>query len=73
MLTREEARAFKARWEMVNRVTAAEAAGASAEDKLRQLAVLYEAAAALSRGGPSERGEAGVRARWLRLKEVLHA
>ena len=73
MLTAEEAREFKSRWEAVNRVTAEEVRRTPVEEKLRQLALMHEAGQALGWGDPARRDEARVRARWVRLKESAHA
>ena len=73
VMTKEEARQFKTRWQLVNRVTLQEARRLTPEVKLRQLASLYEAGQALGWDARGQEGDAEVRERWRRLKENRHA
>ena len=68
----EEARQFKARWQIVNDFTAEEARHAAPALKLRQLALMYEAGQSLGWADASAQGEAEVLDRWRRLRELLH-
>ena len=70
MMSKEEARRFKARWRLVNDFTADEARGAPPETKLRQTALLYEAAESFGWAEALREGESDVRERWRRLKEL---
>lgn len=72
-MTKDEARAFKSRWELVNRVTAEETRRTPVEIKLRQLAQMYEAGQALGWAGGLKDGEEEVRERWRRLREFYNA
>lgn len=69
MMTREEAERFKARWRLVNDFTDEEARRTPPEVKLRQTALLYEAADAFGWAEKLREGEDEVRERWRRLKE----
>jgi hypothetical protein len=71
-MTKEEAREFKMRWRLVNRVTAAEVRRMSVAFKLQQLALLFEAAQVFDPGGQRRASETEVRARWQRLRERFH-
>ena len=70
MMTKEEARRFKARWKLVNDFTADEARRTPPETKLRQTALLYEAAQTFGWAEALREGEAEVRERWRLLKEL---
>ena len=72
-MTKEEARQFKARWKLVNDAVIEEVRRTPASIKLKQLAQMYEAGRALGWSEALDGGEAGVRERWRRLKEKLHA
>lgn len=72
LMTKEEAKQFKERWRLVNRVTNEEARRMPVALKLQQLALLYEAAQTLGRGRQLRADETEVRARWRRLKEKFH-
>lgn len=69
-MTGEEARQFKARWKLVNDFTAEEARRTPPEVKLRQLALMYEAAQTLGWAASLREGEEEVRERWRRLREA---
>jgi hypothetical protein len=69
MLTKEEAEQFKARWKLVNDFTDDEARCAPPEVKLRQTALLYEAAHTFGWTERLRDGEEEVYERWRRLKE----
>lgn len=69
MMTKEEARQFKERWKLVNDFTDEEARRTPPEVKLRQTALLYEAAHAFGWAEKLREGEDEVRERWRRLKE----
>lgn len=69
----EDARGYMQRWKLVAEVEQREAAQASPTQKLRDLAMLVEAARAL--GGPDEEDEEAeqVRLRWNLLGERMGA
>lgn len=71
-MTVEEMRQFKARWKIVNDFTAGEARDAPPAIKLRQLALMYEAGQAFGWAGVPRKGEAEVRERWRRLREMVN-
>jgi hypothetical protein len=71
MLTKEEARRFQERWRLVNARTIQEVRDTAPEEKLRQTAVLFEAAHSLGWVDQLAEGEQAVRARWILLKEKL--
>lgn len=68
-MTREEALAWKARWEFVNAAEREELRTASPEHKLRQLAALMASVEPLGLTRALREGEGEVRARWVHLKE----
>lgn len=68
-MTKREALEFKARWKMVNDFTAGEARRTPAALKLRQLALMYEAAQKFGWAEALREGEDAVRERWRRLRE----
>ncbi|HYY93344.1 MAG TPA: hypothetical protein VE713_02410 [Pyrinomonadaceae bacterium] len=71
-MTKEEAQQFKARWKLANDFTDEEVRRMMPEEKLRQVALLYELGQAL--GWPDDSEEvAKVRERWRRLKEYYEA
>jgi hypothetical protein len=70
MMTSEEARQFKARWKLVNDFTAEEARQTTPRLKLRQTALLYEAARTFGWLNALREGEEEVHECWRRLKEV---
>jgi hypothetical protein len=70
MMTTEEARQFKARWKLVNDFTDEEARRTPPEVRLRQTALLYEAAQTFGWADALREGEEDVRERWRRLKEI---
>ena len=69
MMTKEEAHQFKERWKLVNDFTDEEARTTPPEVKLRQTALLYEAAYTFGWAEKLSEGEEEVRERWRRLKE----
>ena len=71
MLTKEELIRFQERWRLVNARTIQEVRDTTPEEKLRQTAVLFEAAHALGWVDELAEGEEDVRARWILLKERL--
>jgi hypothetical protein len=71
VLTREEATKFKERWRLVNERTAQEIRDASPEEKLKETAVMFEAAHDLGWVDRLALGEEEVRSRWVTLKERL--
>jgi hypothetical protein len=71
MLTREEAIRFKERWRLVNARTAQEVLDTSPEEKLRETAVMFEAAHSLGWVDRLSQDEEAVRERWILLKERL--
>lgn len=70
-MTKEEALRFKSRWEVVNEFTAEEARRAPATLKLRQIALMYEAAQTFGWADALAEGEDAVRERWRRLRDTL--
>gem|GEM_PF-752503 len=72
-MTKEQARQFKERWELVNKVTIEEVRRTPVAVKLQQLALMYEAGQVLGWAGRLREGEDEVRERWRRLKEKFHA
>jgi hypothetical protein len=69
MMTKEEARAFKEGWRLVNEITNEEARRKSVPEKLRDLEQLYQFAKDL--GSHKQQGEQEkVWARWNRLREI---
>ena len=72
-MTKEEARQFKVRWQLVNQAVAEDVRRTPPSVKLQQLAVMYEAGQALGWTDALKEGEEGVRERWRRLKEKYHA
>lgn len=73
ILTREEASAFRERWEMVNTAEQAELRATPLAYKLRQLAALMTSVPSLGWTEALAAEEAEVRARWNRLRAALHA
>ena len=69
-LTRVEARAFQARWELVNAAERAELQATPLERKLSQLAVLMDSVEPLGWTGALKAEEAEVRERWNRLRAI---
>lgn len=72
-MTKEEARQFKERWQLVNQVTIEEQRRTPVSVKLQQLALMYEAGQVLGWAEQPREGEEEVRERWRRLKEKFHA
>ena len=71
-MTRAEARAFRARWAMVNAAERAELQATPLDRKLRQLAALMASVEPLGWTKALAAEDAQVRARWNRLRAVLH-
>ena len=71
-MTKEEARLFKARWQLVNETTDKELRRTPVSVKLRQLAILFAGGHALLGFDGREVKEQEVRERWHRLKEQQH-
>lgn len=71
-LTRKEARAFRARWEMVNAAERIELLKTPLDHKLRQLAALMASVQPLGWTDALAAEEAEVRARWNRLRAALN-
>lgn len=69
-LTRQEARAFRTRWEMVNAAEQLELRTTPLDRKLRQLAALMASVKSLGWTEALAAEEAEVRARWNRLRAV---
>lgn len=70
-LTPEEARAFAARWNVVNQAEREELRATSVATKLRQLAALMASVGELGWDAALAAEEDTVRARWMRLR-LLH-
>lgn len=68
-MNKNEAKNFKERWQIVNKVIAEEIRQTPAEVKLRQLAVMVEAAQMLGWAESLREGEEEVRERWRKLKK----
>jgi len=71
-LTRKDARAFRARWEMVNAAERAELRMTPLDRKLRQLAALMASVQPLGWTEALAAEEDEVRRRWNRLRAVLN-
>ena len=71
MMSREEARAFKERWKLVNEKINDEIRHTPIAEKLQLLAVIFAASQTL--GWTGNRSEEEVRERWRRLKEKSNA
>ena len=71
-MTKEEARLFKSRWQLVNEARIEEIRQATASTKLRQLADMFAAGRALGWADKRAANETEVRSRWVRLKEKAH-
>jgi hypothetical protein len=69
-ITKEEARAFKARWAAVNSAEKEELRATSIEKKAGQLAALMESAALMGWREPVESEQSMVRERWNELRRV---
>ena len=72
-LTREEAQAFKRRWEIVNTAEREELGSTPVAHKFRQLAALMASAATLGWTETLSAEEDQVRKRWARLRMECHA
>jgi hypothetical protein len=70
-MTKEEAKAWKARWERVNAAEREELRATPPEVRLRQLGTLMEWARVFGWTDALTAGEQEVRARWKRLREAL--
>jgi uncharacterized protein YlxW (UPF0749 family) len=69
MMTKEEARAYKESWRLVNEITNEEARRTSVSERIRGLEQLYEFAKQI--GSKKQEGEQEkVWARWNRLREI---
>jgi len=68
-MDKQEAIKYRERWQFVSAKLAEEARTTPVEIKLRQLAVMFEAARALGWTEKLREGEEEVRERWRRLKE----
>jgi hypothetical protein len=69
-MTREEARAYVARWKLVNQAEIEELRATPTVVKLRQLAALMASVDELGLREALSEGEAEVRERWRRLREA---
>lgn len=69
LMTKEEARQFKARWKLVNDVVIEEVRRTPLSTKLQQLEVMYEAGQALGWTDALREGEEEVWKRWQFLRE----
>jgi uncharacterized protein YabN with tetrapyrrole methylase and pyrophosphatase domain len=72
-ITREEARAFRRRWEAINAAEREELRAMSMEDKLRQLAALMASRELFSWTDEMRNEEAEVRERWDRLRKAYRS
>jgi hypothetical protein len=71
-MTKDEARLFKQRWQLVNDRVIEEVRETPITVKLQQLAIMFAAGQALGWADKQKRGEEEVRARRARLKERAH-
>jgi hypothetical protein len=71
LMTKEEAQAFKARWSLVNKQILDEVRQKSLEDKLDELADLYETAFELGWIERMQNAVDEVSARWQKLRRKL--
>jgi hypothetical protein len=71
-MTREEAQAFKRRWELVNKAEKEELAATPVAHKFRQLAALMTSAGKFGWPNNRETEEAQVRNRWARLRRAYN-
>jgi len=71
MLTKEEAIQYLERWRLVNARITQEIRDTSPKEKLRETAVMFEAAHSLGWTDSLAQGEEEARARWILLKERL--
>lgn len=71
-MTKEEARLFKQRWQLVDDRVIEEVRQTPVAVKLRQLAIMFAAGQALGWADKQKKDETEVRARWVRLKESAH-
>lgn len=71
-LSRKDAQAFRARWEMVNAAEQAELRATSLRQKLYQLAALMASVPSLGWSEALGQEETEVRARWNRLRAMAH-
>lgn len=69
-MTKEEAQAFKKRWELVNAAEREELASTPMMLKFRQFAVLLASAGQFAWTKEMEEAEKQVRERWARLRRV---
>lgn len=71
-LSRQEAHAFRARWELVNAAEQAELRATPLSHKLQQLAALMASVPSLGWSDALGQEEIEVRARWNRLRAIAH-
>jgi hypothetical protein len=72
MMTKAEALAFKAGWQLVNERIAEEMRDVSMTTKLCQLAIMFAAGEALGWSERMRDGEETIRERWQRLREKMN-
>ena len=70
-ITPEEARAYFARWELVQEIKTAELRRTSMDTKLRQLSALMASRHLFANSPDRERDAQAVRQRWARLRQAL--
>lgn len=66
-MDRDEVRAWKARWEIVNQHTIEEARALTPEQRFRKLEMLYASASLFPRTAIDEEDDRRVRELWMRL------
>ncbi len=71
-ITKEEALAFRKRWEIVNDAELQELRGTPAAQKLRQLTTLMGWVKDFGWGEALKNEESEVRRRWIKLKRLCH-
>lgn len=72
VMTKKEARLFRSRWELVNERIAEEIRETPMLEKLRQLAIMFQAGKALGWTERMRVGEEDIQRRWQRLRERMH-
>ncbi|MDX2034388.1 MAG: hypothetical protein SF339_27180 [Blastocatellia bacterium] len=72
VMTKEEARLFRSRWQLANERIAEEIRGTPMVEKLRQLAIMFQAGQALGWTERMRAGEEEIQQRWQRLRERMH-
>jgi len=72
LISKQQARLFKARWKVVNDIIIDEIRATSPQVRMTQLMAIFDSGAVPSQTESSKEAET-VRARWAQLKAKLHA